>query len=56
MARAAFRIWRGDSDGGEFRDYETEVAPGMVVLDVMRQIQAAQAHDLALRWNCKAGK
>ncbi len=56
MARATFRIWRGDSDGGEFRDYETEVAPGMVVLDVMREIQAAQAHDLALRWNCKAGK
>ncbi len=56
MARATFRIWRGDSAGGEFRDYETEVAPGMVVLDVMREIQAAQAHDLALRWNCKAGK
>ncbi len=56
MARATFRVWRGDSAGGEFRNYETEVAPGMVVLDVMREIQAAQAHDLALRWNCKAGK
>jgi len=56
MARATFRIWRGDSAGGEFCDYDTEVAPGMVVLDVMRQIQAEQAHELALRWNCKAGK
>ncbi len=56
MARATFRIWRGDANGGEFRNYETEVEPGMVVLDVMRDIQAAQAHDLALRWNCKAGK
>ncbi len=56
MARAIFRIWRGDSGGGEFRDYATEVTSGMVVLDVVRQIQAEQAHDLALRWNCKAGK
>ncbi len=56
MAQAIFRIWRGDSGGGEFRDYATEVTSGMVVLDVVRQIQAEQAHDLALRWNCKAGK
>ena len=56
MARAIFRIWRGDSGGGEFRDYATEVTSGMVVLDVVRQIQAEQAHDLAVRWNCKAGK
>ena len=56
MARATFRIWRGDSAGGAFCDYDTEVAPGMVVLDVMRQVQAEQAHDLALRCNCKAGK
>ena len=56
MARAIFRIWRGDSGGGEFRDYATEVTSGMVVLDVVRQIQSEQAHDLALRWNCKAGK
>ena len=56
MARVIFRIWRGDSGGGEFRDYATEVTSGMVVLDVVRQIQSEQAHDLALRWNCKAGK
>ena len=29
---------------------------GMVVLDAIHQIQANQANDLAVRWNCKAGK
>ena len=28
----------------------------MVVLDAVHQIQAHQANDLAVRWNCKAGK
>jgi succinate dehydrogenase / fumarate reductase, iron-sulfur subunit len=28
----------------------------MVVLDAVRQIQAEQANDLAIRWNCGAGK
>ncbi len=56
MATARFEIWRGDRSGGEFRSYETEVAPGMVVLDAVHQIQAEHAPDLAVRWNCKAGK
>ncbi len=56
MAKATFRIWRGDDSAGEFRDYATEVSEGMVVLDAVHQIQAEQAHDLAVRWNCKAGK
>jgi succinate dehydrogenase / fumarate reductase, iron-sulfur subunit len=56
MATATFKIWRGDSKGGEYRDYTTEVAPGMVVLDAVHKIQATQAQDLAVRWNCKAGK
>jgi len=51
-----FRIWRGEKGQGQFRDYATEVAAGMVVLDVVHQIQAKQAGDLAVRWNCKAGK
>ena len=53
---ATFRIWRGDASGGEFRDYSSEVVEGMVVLDAVHQIQAEQANDLAVRWNCKAGK
>jgi len=56
MEKATFRIWRGDASGGEFRDYPTEVSEGMVVLDAVHQIQAEQAGDLAVRWNCKAGK
>jgi succinate dehydrogenase / fumarate reductase, iron-sulfur subunit len=53
---ATFSIWRGDGKGGAFRDYATEVSEGMVVLDAVHQIQALQANDLAVRWNCKAGK
>jgi succinate dehydrogenase / fumarate reductase iron-sulfur subunit len=53
---ATFRIWRGDSKSGAFRDYTTSVSEGMVVLDAVHQIQAEQAGDLAVRWNCKAGK
>jgi len=53
---ATFRIWRGNGNGGAFADYTTEVAEGMVVLDAVHRIQAEQAHDLAVRWNCKAGK
>jgi succinate dehydrogenase / fumarate reductase iron-sulfur subunit len=53
---ATFRVWRGDRAGGRLVDYTTPVSPGMVVLDAVHQIQADQANDLAVRWNCKAGK
>jgi succinate dehydrogenase / fumarate reductase iron-sulfur subunit len=56
MATVNFRIWRGDRDGGAFKDYTADVGEGMVVLDCVHQIQATQAPDLACRWNCKAGK
>src|SRR5262245_50211935 len=56
VAKRKFRVWRGDSQGGEFKEYEQDVGTGMVVLDVLHAIQAEQAGDLALRWNCKAGK
>src|SRR5882724_12374780 len=56
MAKATFRIWRGDASGGKFKDYPAEISEGMVVLDAVHQIQATQAGDLACRWNCKAGK
>ena len=54
--RATFRIWRGDASGGKLQDYDAELSEGMVVLDAVHQIQAEQANDLAVRWNCKAGK
>src|SRR6266446_5109351 len=53
---ATFRIWRGGGEGGKFEDYKTPVSEGMVVLDAVLHIQAHQANDLAVRWNCKAGK
>src|SRR3954463_16385455 len=56
MSTATFRIWRGEKGKGDFKDYKTEVSEGMVVLDAVHQIQADQANDLAVRWNCKAGK
>src|SRR6201987_4836982 len=54
--QVTFRIWRGDSAGGSLKNYVTPVEEGMVVLDAVHRIQAQQAPDLAVRWNCKAGK
>jgi succinate dehydrogenase / fumarate reductase, iron-sulfur subunit len=51
-----FKIWRGDATAGKFVDYTTEITEGLVVLDVIHKIQKEQANDLAVRWNCKAGK
>jgi succinate dehydrogenase / fumarate reductase iron-sulfur subunit len=56
MTAATFRIWRGEHGAGELREYTTEVSEGMVVLDAVHGIQSGQASDLAVRWNCKAGK
>jgi succinate dehydrogenase / fumarate reductase iron-sulfur subunit len=56
MRTVTFRLFRGDAQGGGFKDYTTDVAEGMVVLDAVLQIQAEKANDLAARWNCKAGK
>ncbi|MET8872285.1 succinate dehydrogenase/fumarate reductase iron-sulfur subunit [Nocardia sp. NPDC004604] len=53
---AEFRVWRGDIDGGELQDFTVEVNEGEVVLDIIHRLQATQAPDLAVRWNCKAGK
>ena len=50
------RVFRGTSEGGRLHDYEVEVDVGMVVLDALHRLQAEQTPDLAVRWNCKAGK
>ncbi|WP_019806324.1 succinate dehydrogenase/fumarate reductase iron-sulfur subunit [Saccharomonospora halophila] len=53
---ATLRVWRGDEDSGELRDYTVQANEGEVVLDLIHRLQATQEPDLAVRWNCKAGK
>ena len=54
--QAKLRVWRGDDEGGGLQDYEVGVNEGEVVLDIIHRLQAEQTPDLAVRWNCKAGK
>ena len=54
--QTTLRIWRGDAEQAKFVDYSTVAEEGEVVLDVILRIQATEANDLAVRWNCKAGK
>ena len=56
MSEVTLRLFRGDKNGGKFVDYSVEMEEGNVVLDVIHKVQATQANDLAVRWNCKAGK
>jgi succinate dehydrogenase iron-sulfur subunit len=56
MTEVTMRVWRGDASGGEFREYQVQAQEGEVVLDVLHRVQASQANDLAIRWNCKAGR
>src|SRR5262245_32617022 len=54
---ATFKLWRSEPGGaGALKEYRTEISEGMVVLDAVHRVQADQAPDLAVRWNCKAGK
>jgi succinate dehydrogenase / fumarate reductase iron-sulfur subunit len=55
-ADVVMRLWRGDASGGDFVEYRLPAREGEVVLDVVHRIQASEAPDLAVRWNCKAGK
>ena len=54
--RLILRIWRGGPEGGALTDYPVQVEEGEVVLDAVHRVQATTAGDLAVRWNCKAGK
>jgi len=50
-------VWRGENrDEGDFQEFRVAAQEGEVVLDVIHRIQATQAGDLAVRWNCKAGR
>src|SRR6266545_296603 len=52
-----FDVFRGgpDDEGG-FVQYSVPFEEGMVVLDALHWVQAHEAPDLAVRWNCKAAK
>ncbi len=54
--QATLRIFRGDAQGGGEQEYRVPVEAGMVVLDAVHWIQGHLQPDLAVRWNCKAGK
>jgi succinate dehydrogenase / fumarate reductase iron-sulfur subunit len=54
--KAKFKVWRGEGGEGQLEDFTVEVNEGEVVLDIIHRLQATQAPDLAVRWNCKAGK
>jgi len=56
MTTLTFHVFRGDGASGRMEEHKTDVAEGMVVLDALHQIQARACPDLAMRWNCKAGK
>jgi succinate dehydrogenase / fumarate reductase iron-sulfur subunit len=56
MPETVCKVFRGEGAKGELCEYTVEVTEGMVVLDAIHQIQARHANDLAVRWNCKAGK
>ena len=53
---ATLRVWRGDDADGALQDFTVEVNEGEVVLDIIHRLQQTQTPDLAVRWNCKAGK
>ena len=51
------QIQRGDTENeSRIETYNVDVDKKMVVLDALHEIQAFQVPDLAVRWNCKAGK
>ncbi len=57
MSSVTIKVQRGNEDDGyTMETYTVDVEPGMVVLDAIHLAQAQYAHDLAVRWNCKAGK
>ncbi len=56
MGLRNFKLFRGNSKEGTMNDFKVEVDKGMVILDAIHRIQSEQVGDLAVRWNCKAGK
>ena len=47
--QAAFRVWRGDADGGDLHDYTVEANEGEVVLDVVHRCAGTARRASAVR-------
>src|ERR1700687_2254731 len=56
MTEAILHVFRGTNEAGGTAEYRVPIAPGMVVLDALHYVQSHIAPDLAVRWNCKAGR
>ena len=57
MSSIRLRVFRGTPDSEtRFEEYDVPAEEGMVVLDALHWLQAHDAPDLAVRWNCKAAK
>src|SRR5256885_11135529 len=57
MAEAIVQVFRGtQEEEGTYQDYPVPLYEGMDVLYAGHDIQATDANDQAVRWNCKAGK
>ena len=54
--KQAFKVARGEDGETTLQDYEITLDEGMVVLDCIHRIQHEEEPDMAVRWNCKAGK
>ncbi len=54
--KQTFKVARGEDGDTNLEEYEITLDEGMVVLDCMHRIQHEQEPDMAVRWNCKAGK
>ena len=44
MKTTTFKVWQGNSDGGELKTYEVEVDQGYVVLDAIHRIPVSYTH------------
>jgi succinate dehydrogenase / fumarate reductase, iron-sulfur subunit len=57
MTDVHLSVFRGTpTTEGTYAEFDVPVEEGMVVLDALHWIQANEAPDLAVRWNCKAAK
>ncbi|MBA3490572.1 MAG: succinate dehydrogenase/fumarate reductase iron-sulfur subunit [Rubrobacteraceae bacterium] len=57
MPAVRLSVFRGTpTTPATFEEFDVPAEEGMVVLDALHWIQAHEAPDLAVRWNCKAAK